>query len=81
MVVFRQFNPADNEFTVYFSGLSGEIKRIQNPNFDPTQPDSDENPRLFTLRKTLAIWYKVPGDPRTRSQAAPVRVDRQWVMR
>ncbi len=81
MVVFRQFNLEDNEFTLYFSGLSGEIRQVQNPAFDSSVAVSEDNPRLFTLRKTLAIKYRLPGDPTTRGLAEPIRVSREWVMR
>lgn len=81
MVVFRQFNAQDNRFTIYFSGLSGEIRTIPNPNFDGNKPESKENARSFTLRKTLEISYQLPGDVNTRASAEPLRIDRKWVMR
>ena len=81
MVVFRQFNYEDNAFSIYFSGLSGEIKLQPNPSFDASQPESMKNPRTFTLRKTLEIKYALPGDETTRRQAKPIRRERRWVMR
>ncbi len=81
MVVFRQFNYEDNAFSIYFSGLSGEIKQQPNPSFDASQPESKKNPRTFTLRKTLEIKYELPGDETTRRQAKPMRRERRWVMR
>ncbi|HNQ23317.1 MAG TPA: hypothetical protein PKK06_09515 [Phycisphaerae bacterium] len=80
-VVFTTFDPLANRFTVYASGLSGELKRVQNPGFDPAQPESDQNPRFFILRRTLGITYELPGDPETRKGAQPVRRTREWVMR
>ncbi len=81
MVVFRQFNYEDNAFSIYFSGLSGEIKQQPNPSFDASQPESKKNPRTFTLRKTLEIKYELPGDETTRKLAKPIRRERRWVMR
>ena len=81
MVVFRQFNREDNAFSIYFSGLSGEIKQQPNPSFDASQPESKKNPRTFTLRKTLEIKYDLPGDETTRRLAKPIRRERGWVMR
>lgn len=81
IAVFRQFDLKDNEFTIYFSGLSGEVQRVPNPNFDRKKPEDDANPRVFTLRKTLAIEYKLPGDPQARRQGKPLRVNRTWTMR
>ena len=54
---------------------------IPNPTFDTSRPESDENPRAFVLRKTLAIRYDLPGDPLTRTVSKPVRRTREWVMR
>jgi len=79
--VFRMFGPAADGFAVFAAGLSGEVARVRNPGFDPDQGDSENNPRFFTLRKTLAIDYTLPGDSVTRSLAKPVRVRRYWVMR
>ena len=81
MVVFRQFNFEDNAFTIYFSGLSGEIKRVSNPAYDASEKESSDNPRMFNLRKTLAIEYHLPGDATTRQWVQPRRENRTWVMR
>ncbi len=81
MVVFRQFNYEDNAFSIYFSGLSGEIKLQPNPSFDASQPESKKNPRAFSIRKTLEIKYELPGDESTRRLATPIRRERNWVMR
>lgn len=81
MVVFRDFSPQDNQFTIFFSGLSGEIQTVSNPTFDGGKPESKANPRSFTLRKTLQIRYQLPGDLQTRWTAEPIPIDRKWVMR
>jgi len=80
-VVFQGFDPSANQFTIYVGGLSGEVQRLQNFAFDSEKPESDENPRFFVLRKTLGISYDLPGDEKSRPQAKPVRVKREWVMR
>ncbi len=80
-VVFRNFDPAANHFTIYAGGLSGEVQRLQNFMFDSQKPESGENPRFFVFRKTLGISYDLPGDEKSRPQAKPVRVKREWVMR
>lgn len=79
--VFQDFDPEANEFTIYISGLSNELKRITNPAFDPKKEISEDNPQFFILRKTLALTYELPGDPDTRRHANPVRLRREWVMR
>lgn len=81
IAVFRQFDPSANEFTVYVAGLSGDMARVPNPRFDGDREESLENPRFFVLRRTLALTYRLPGDPGTRRYAAPQRIGREWVMR
>ena len=63
------------------NGLSGETTRLANPKFDADSLESDNNVQFFVLRKTLAVHYELPGDPRSRNLAKPTRVKREWVMR
>jgi hypothetical protein len=79
--VFRTFDPSANGFTIYVSGLSNEISRVPNPDFQDKAEESEANQRFFILRKTLAITYNLPGDVFTQSRATPVRDKREWVMR
>jgi len=79
--VFRTFDPEASSFTVFVSGLSGDIEQVPNPSFNDKQDESDGNQRFFFVRRTLAIVYDLPGDPTTRDRAAPIRRTRQWVMR
>jgi hypothetical protein len=81
MLVFKDFSPNDSEFTIYFGGLSGEIQRVPNPRYQQAEVDSEEQPRYFTLRKTLALKYRLPGDSQTRRQAHPQRLLQEWIMR
>ena len=81
IIVFPEFAEDVNAFTVYVGGLSGEVTKIRNPRFERAVQTSDDNPMFFFVRKTLAIGYDVPGDTRTRLEAAPVRTKQSWVMR
>ncbi len=80
-IALPDFDPHASRFTVFVGGLSGEMTRVPNPTFDPEQPESDNNPRVFVLRKTLAVTYELPGDAESRNLAIPSRVQREWVMR
>lgn len=80
-MVFKTFDPTAAGFTIYMSGFSGEVERLRNPAFDVNQPESEKNPRSFLLERTLAITYSLPGDVTTRSQATPIRRNREWMMR
>jgi len=80
-LVFRTFEPKANSFSIYFSGLSGLIDRIANPAFDTSKPESNDNPRSFTRRLTLALDYVLPGDETSRRAAQPIRKNRRWEMR
>ena len=79
--VFRTFDENAASFTFFISGLSGETERVRNPAFDVKRGESEENPRAFFFRRTLAVVYDLPGDPQTRASATPVRRSRTWEMR
>jgi hypothetical protein len=79
--VFKTFTPEASSLTLYMSGFAGRIDRQTNPAFDVNKPESDDNPRSFLFRRTLAVTYDLPGDPQTRAFARPVRRNREWVMR
>jgi hypothetical protein len=79
--VFQPFDPEASSFKVYLGGVAGEKQRVNNTAFDPTKPESEDNPRFFLAQRTLEISYDLPGDANTRAVAKPVRRDRQWVMR
>lgn len=81
VAVFRMFGTNASRFTIYVSGLSGDVERITNPDFDPAQAESDTNFRFFMLRRTLAVEYALPGGSDARFRATPVRRNRKWVMR
>ena len=82
VVVFRTFDDHASRFTVYIGGLSGDIVRVKNPQTSAPQGDqkSEQSASAFLLRRSLAIVYDLPGDPKTRQIAKPVRVSREWVM-
>ncbi|NOT02800.1 MAG: hypothetical protein HOP29_19545 [Phycisphaerales bacterium] len=80
-MVFHVPDAAVNHFRLYVGGLSGEIEKVRNPRFDRRRGESAGNSQFFTLRKTLAIYYDIPGDSMTRSSSTPVRVRQEWVMR
>ncbi|MCP4593788.1 MAG: hypothetical protein GY842_23900 [bacterium] len=81
VAIFRQFDAEASHFTIYAAGLSGEVTRVANPAFDGQKPRTNGNTPFFTLRKTLAIEYDIPGDLVSRKRAAPIRAGRRWVMR
>lgn len=79
--VFRTFDRTASGFTIFLSGLSGDMKRIPNPVFDPGMGETEKNPRAFLLRRTLGIEYTLPGDASTQINATPIRRSKFWVMR
>lgn len=94
VAIWPDFSPGADKFTIFVRGLSGESTEVPNPGFDPAKPETVAekladgttiprkiNPRKWSLHKTLAIRYDLPGDPRTRSGARPVRTAQEWVMR
>lgn len=94
VAIWPQFDTSVNEFTIFVRGLSGEVATVPNANYDPSEPQTEEvalsdgtvvpkvvNPKVFTLYKTLMIRYRLPGDPSTRIDAEPVRLEQEWIMR
>ncbi len=83
VAIWRDFDPRAKSFKVFVGGLSGEVARLRNPTFDSAQPESDDNPRHYVLRKTLEIPYRLPAGESMRHQAVPERRPEQqkWIMR
>jgi hypothetical protein len=81
VAIWRDFNLTANTYKVYIAGLSGETRLIRNPSFDPSKPPSEENPKFFTLRKTLEIDYTLPGSPLARPFVESERGAMRWIMR
>ena len=94
VAIWPDFSAISDKFTVYVSGLSGDFVEVPNPGYQPDKPETVQeklaggttiprvvNPRKFTLHRTLAIHYDLPGDAQTRSAAKPVRTGQEWVMR
>jgi hypothetical protein len=94
VAIWRNIDLTLNSFSVYVSGLSGELQFLPNPAFDPKKPEKEvlstpdgrqrevvTNPERFTLRKTLEIRYNLPGSPAARPDVEPERGAVRWVMR
>lgn len=83
VAIFRDFDPKARAFTIYVSGLSGELKRVRNPGFDKDKPEGPNNLRYVVLRKTLAVPYRFPGSEGARNLSVAERVadGYTWVMR
>jgi hypothetical protein len=94
VAIWPQFDPQANSFVLYVGGLSGETAQSVNPAYDADRPEEvvedlgDDvkvpriiNPKVYSLRKTLAVDYDIPGDPMTREEIKPIRRDQRWVMR
>lgn len=94
VAVWRQIDLTQNSFCIYVAGLSGEVRFIPNPAYDPDAPETVSvigpagfahdiavNPKHFTLRKTLEIRYTLPGSPAARPASVPERGVIRWIMR
>lgn len=80
-IAFRLPAPGVNHFTLYVGGLSGDIVKTRNLRFNREAGECPANLQFFTLRKTLAVSYELPGDATTRAAGRPKRVKEEWVMR
>lgn len=81
VAIFDDLDPRVAFFTVFVGGLTGERQQLPNPAFDAKKPKLDKNPKFFVIQKTLALPYRLPGDPNTRKMAEPALERLYWVMR
>lgn len=94
VAIWRATDTNVNRFRIYIAGLSGETAIVRNPSRsqskiteaalgaeksdNQTKPDE---PRRFTLRKTLELQYDLLGSADGRSKADPERKSVRWIMR
>jgi hypothetical protein len=94
VAIWRDIDLTQNSFTLYVAGLSGEVRFVKNPKYDPARPETaqvaapdgqprtvETNPKSFTLRKTLEVRYGLPGSPQARTGVLPERGATHWIMR
>lgn len=94
VAIWRATDVTSTRFTIFAAGLSGEARLAPNPGYDPERPESrsftgddgrqrevTDNPRYFTLRKTLALEYLLPGSMNARAEAEPQLQRMRWIMR
>ncbi|MEP0846301.1 MAG: hypothetical protein HRF50_05700 [Phycisphaerae bacterium] len=92
--IWRASDLTANAFTIFVAGLSGEARIVENPAYDPSRPESKQesgpnggapaagdNARFFTIRKTLALHYLLPGSMNARQSAEPKLLKARWIMR
>ena len=63
-----------DEVSVFFAGLSGEFESY-------VVGRESDNPRRYTLRKTLMLRYSTPGDFSDQGARPFDLAERRWVMR
>lgn len=70
VTIWPEASPEDREFTLFFTGFSGETAKVAGP-------DGKE----MTLFKTLTINYDIAGDAKFRDLNEVREVSRSFVMR
>lgn len=81
VAIWRGVDSDAHSIAIYVAGLSGEARVAPNPTFDSARPEGPENPKQFTLRKTLEIRYNLRGDAAARALVEPERTGVRWIMR
>lgn len=72
VAIWPERSAEDREFTVFFSGFSGETVKVSDPANDGKE---------LTLFKTLKLDYVTPGDAKFRQVNELIEVGRGYVMR
>jgi hypothetical protein len=70
VTIWPEASAEDREFTVFFSGFSGETAKVAGP-----------EGKELTLFKTLQLSYAIPGDARFRDVNEVKESSRSYVMR
>lgn len=70
VAVWPETTPDDREFSVFFTGFSGETAKVPGP-----------EGKELTLFKTLELNYAIPGDSKFRQINEIREVGRRYVMR
>ncbi|MBC8108902.1 MAG: hypothetical protein H7Z14_20120 [Anaerolineae bacterium] len=78
VAIWREPDTRMGTFTIFVSGLSGEIAPLKDDNGQPVK-DKDDQPII--LRKTLEATYQVPGDEVYPGEDAVNEKSEGWVMR
>lgn len=78
VAIFPEPDPRMGTFSIFVSGLSGEIAQVKDDN---GQAVKDKDGQPIILRKTLEAVYQVPGDERFPGEDAIVDKGENWVMR
>lgn len=76
-VIWSDFDTQATGFTVFITGLSNETAAVKHP----VARDDLGLPVFVFLRKTLALDYKLRGDPALRASVEVAYEDQSWVMR
>jgi len=78
VAIWPESDPRMGTFTVFVSGLSGEIAQLKDDKGEAVK-DKDGHPVI--LRKTLEVVYQVPGDEMYPGDDPVIEKSQQWVMR
>lgn len=76
-IIWPDFDPKAKEATLFIGGLSNEIKPVVHPK----KTDANGMAKMLYLRKTLALKYRIGGDPKLRQSAGLKFLKKSWVMR
>jgi hypothetical protein len=78
VAIWPEPDPRMGTFTIFVTGLSGEIAQLKDDN---GQPVKDKDGQPIILRKTLEATYQVPGDEVYPGEDAIIEKSTGWVMR
>lgn len=78
VAIWPEPDPRMGTFSIFVSGLSGEIAQLKDDN---GQPVKDKDGQPIILRKTLEATYQVPGDEVYPGEDAIIEKSTGWVMR
>jgi hypothetical protein len=78
VAIFRPMDRETTHFTIFVEGISGQF--IERPNPLATDKSKPEE-KVLTLRRTLALQYKIPGDKWWKNMATAYLTSKTYTWR
>ena len=85
VAIWPEPNPRMGRFSIFVTGLSGEVVGMKKVGDDFVEMKKDEIPQktdtVVNLRRTLELQYKLLGDDKYPGRDALERISEEWIYR
>lgn len=85
VAIWPEPNPRMGQFSIFVTGLSGDLVSMKKVGTDYVEMKKDEIPQktddVILLRRTLELQYKLLGDDKYPGRDALEKISEEWVYR